>query len=44
MVTALLQLIGLSLVGAFLYIVWPPLALLAAGLLLVAVPEIAARR
>lgn len=44
MVSALLQLVGLACLGAFLYIVWPPLLLLFAGVALTAGPELRAIR
>lgn len=44
MVSALLQLVGLACLAAFLWIVWPPLVLAVVGVALVAGPEVIERR
>lgn len=44
MVNLLLQLVGCVCLGAFLFVVWPPLVLAVAGVALLVGPELAARR
>ena len=41
--SALLQLVGLVCLGAFLYLAWPPLLLAFVGMALIAGPELADR-